>query len=102
MKHLSQAQERSDLARREARITSHVEVEIEQEYGPSSLAIVNDISQFGMGVTTSAMLQAFDVITIVKLGYGRIRAEVRWVDGDKIGVLFSEPVGMDFYHSISS
>lgn len=100
MKHLNPAQEHFDLAQRETRITSHIEVEIEQEYGPRSPAIVNDISQFGMGVTTSAMLQAFDVITIVRAGYGRIRAEVRWVDGDRIGVLFSEPVGLEFYRSV--
>ena len=101
MKHLDPTHDHSQPIQRESRIESHIEVEIEQDYGPSSPAIVNDISEFGMGVTTSALLQAFDVITIVKLGYGRIRAEVRWVEGNKIGVLFSEPVGLDFYRSVS-
>lgn len=98
MKHFDPAQELSGLDQREARFESHFEVEIEQDFGPNSAATVNDVSQFGMGITTSALLQAFEVITIVKAGYGRIRAEVRWVEGNKIGVLFSEPVGMDFYH----
>lgn len=99
MKHQSQIQESSSFAQRETRIESHIEVEIEQEFGPNSTAIVHDVSQFGMGLTTNAMLQVFDVITIVKSGYGRMRAEVRWIDADKIGILFSEPVGMEFFDS---
>lgn len=99
MTHLSQTPTSSDFANREARVESYIEVEIEQDFGASVPAIVRDVSEYGMGLTTSAMLQVFDVITIVKSGYGRIRAEVRWVDADRIGVLFSEPVGMGFFDS---
>ncbi|GAB5486501.1 MAG: hypothetical protein Pars2KO_00710 [Parasphingorhabdus sp.] len=101
MEHLGQSHNLLDTSQREMRFQSHIEVEIEREFGPSSSAIVTDVSEFGMGVTTSALLQAFDVITIVKMGYGRIRAEVRWVNGNKVGVLFSEPVGMDFYRTFN-
>lgn len=100
MKHLSKIQDSSSISMREARVESHIEVEIEQEFGSNSPAIVNDVSQHGMGVTTNALLQVFDVITIVKSGYGRIRAEVRWVEDDKIGILFSEPVGMEFFNIV--
>lgn len=97
MTHHNQMHEHSNPGLREPRIQSHIEVEIEQEFGSNCSAIVNDVSQYGMGVTTNAMLQVFDVITIVKAGYGRFRAEVRWIEGNRLGVLFSEPVGSEFF-----
>ena len=102
MKHHSQKHESSSFGQRETRIESHVEVEIERDFGSNIPAIVHDVSQHGMGLTSKAMLQVFDVITIVKSGYGRIRAEVRWIEADQIGVLISEPVGMEFFDSAAN
>ena len=83
---------------REQREHKLIRVEIEREMGPEISAIVTNISEQGMGGRTEGSLQPFDIITIVKKGYGRIPGEVRWVEGRNFGVLFSEPVNVDLFN----
>ena len=85
-------------AQREQRARKLIRVEIERQNAPSISAIVTNLSEQGMGGRTEGMLQAFEMITIVKKGYGRIPGEVRWTDGQNFGILFSEPVDVDLFN----
>ncbi len=75
-----------------------IHVEIERGDSPAFSAIVTNLSKHGMGGRTDGELQPFDLITIVKKGYGRIAGEVRWVEGKNFGVYFSEPVNVDLFN----
>lgn len=83
---------------RELRARKLIRVDIERENGPGISAIVTNLSEQGMGGRTEGFLQAFELITIVKKGYGRIVGEVRWTDGQNFGVLFAEPVNVDLFN----
>ena len=50
-----------------------------------------------MGGHTEGHLSPFEVITIIKKGYGRISGEVRWTEGENFGILFAEPVDIDLF-----
>ena len=85
-------------AEREARARKLIRVDIERENGPGFSAIVTNVSEQGMGGGTEAFLRPFELITIIKKGYGRIVGEVRWTEGQNFGVLFSEPVNVEMFN----
>ena len=51
-----------------------------------------------MGGRTDSSLLPYETIAVVKKGYGRIAGEVRWVEGDRFGVLFAEAVNIDMFN----
>jgi hypothetical protein len=85
-------------AERELRARKLIRVDIERENGPGISAIVTNLSEQGMGGRTEGFIQPFELITIIKKGYGRISAEVRWTEGQNFGVLFSEPVDVNLFN----
>jgi len=87
----------ADGSSREKRYQIEAFVEIETDSGPVVLATTLDVSRHGMGAMTRERLQPFDLVTVVKPGYGRIRGEVRWVIGEKIGLLFAEPINVQLF-----
>ena len=87
---------------REDRHCRLMTVEIERENGRSISAIVNNVSKHGMGGTTQNNLEPFEFIAVVKPGYGRVKGEVRWVDGDRFGVLFSEPINVELFNFVNA
>lgn len=89
-------------AQRETRARKLIRVDIERENDPGFSAIVTNLSELGMGGRTEGFLQPFELITIVKKGYGRISGEVRWTEGQNFGVLFSDPVDVDQFNFIDN
>ena len=83
---------------REQRFRRLINVEIETENGARFSAIVTNISKHGLGAKTGGILQPFKFIDVIKDGYGRVHGEVRWVDGQNFGVLFSEPVNVEMFN----
>ena len=75
-----------------------IHVDIERENSTGFSAIVTNLSTKGMGGHAEGFLQPFELITIIKKGYGRISGEVRWTDGENFGVLFAEPVNVDLFN----
>ena len=75
-----------------------INVEIENEDGTRFSAIVTNISKHGLGGKTGGILRPFEFIDVIKKGYGRVHGEVRWVDGQNFGVLFSEPVNVEMFN----
>ncbi|WP_417622705.1 hypothetical protein [Parasphingorhabdus sp.] len=92
------SQEATPSAERASRARKLIRVEIERENTPVFSALVTNLSAHGMGGRTDGELQPFDLITIIKKGYGRISGEVRWIDGKNFGVYFSEPVNVDLFN----
>ena len=85
-------------AQREPRERKLIRVEIERDSGPPIAAIITNISEQGMGGRTDSSLLPYETIAVVKKGYGRIAGEVRWVEGDRFGVLFAEAVNIDMFN----
>lgn len=83
---------------REARVHKLIHVDLEGENSPAFPAIVTNLSSHGMGGHTEGYLRPFEVITIIKKGYGRISGEVRWTEGENFGILFAEPVDVDLFN----
>ena len=94
----SVSQNSSPLSRREERHRRLVNVEIEMENGTSIRAIITNISKHGIGGITQGTLRPFEFVSVVKQGYGRARGEVRWVDGENFGILFSEPINVEQFN----
>ena len=84
-------------APRERRARRLIHVDIERKNNSGFPAIVTNLSMQGMGGHTEGFLEPFELITIIKKGYGRIFGEVRWTDGPNFGVLFAEPVNVDLF-----
>ncbi|MGB5723563.1 MAG: hypothetical protein WBM39_04040 [Parasphingorhabdus sp.] len=85
-------------AQRDKRACKLIRVDIERENGPGFSAIVTNLSEQGMGGRSEGFLRPFELVTIIKQGYGRISGEVRWIEGQNFGVLFSEPVDVDQFN----
>lgn len=85
---------------RKQRARKLIRVEIERKNKPLISAIVTNLSEQGMGGRTDGLLEAFESITVVKKGYGRISGEVRWTDGQNFGVLFCEPIDVELFNFI--
>ena len=83
---------------RETRARKLIRVDIERENTPVFSAIVTNLCEQGMGGRSEGFLRPFELITIIKKGYGRIAGEVRWTEGQNFGVLFSEPVDVDQFN----
>lgn len=82
------------LLRRWRRVSVRVPASVRSALGLQSATIV-DISRYGAGLSTRMGLKLGDMITI-ELGSGRaIDAEVRWCSGDRMGVLFIQPLAVD-------
>jgi len=88
-------------APREQRARNLIRVDIERENNTGFPAIITNLSTQGMGGHAEGFLQPFELITIIKKGYGRISGEVRWTDGENFGVLFAEPVNVDLFNFTS-
>ena len=85
-------------AEREIRERRSIPIDIERENGSGMSAVVTNLSQHGMGGHTDGYLQPFELITIIKKGYGRVVAEVRWIEGKNFGVLFAQPMNVDQFN----
>lgn len=72
-------------------------VSLEIDSGRDFPAIISQLSRHEMEGTTSGFLAAFDMITIFKAGYGRLRGEVRWTDGDNFAVRFVQPIDLQLF-----
>ncbi len=83
---------------REARVRQLIHVELERENGHAFPAIITNLSVHGMGGHSEGYLPPFEVITIIKKGYGRISGEVRWTEGENFGILFAEPVDVNLFN----
>ena len=83
---------------REERQQRLIKVVIEIESGIGFSAIVTNISEHGMGGKTQGVLKMSEAVTVVKTGYGRVRGEVRWIQGDRFGVYFDDPIDVDLFN----
>jgi hypothetical protein len=83
---------------RELRARKLIRVDIERENGRGFSAIVTNVSEQGMGGRTEGFVRPFELITVIKKGYGRISGEVRWTEGQNFGILFAEPLNVDLFN----
>ena len=82
-------------AKREKRYRKLISVLVETESGAKFSAVVTNLSKRGLGGKTSGFLEKADHVSIVKEEFGRIDAEVRWVDGERFGLAFSNPISIE-------
>ncbi|MEO9633688.1 MAG: PilZ domain-containing protein [Parasphingorhabdus sp.] len=95
---LDAAPEPAPSDEREERVHRRTDVEIEFDDGRRCSAVVTNLSTHGMGAEMQGSLQPFSLISVIKQGYGRVQGEVRWVDQDRFGVLFAEPVNVELFN----
>lgn len=93
--------EHCGAAKRETRFRKLISVRIEAESGARFPAVVTNLSKRGMGGKTSGLLKKGDRVVIVKEDFGRVGAEVRWVDGERFGLAFSDPISVEQFNFLN-
>mgnify|MGYP001954433277 FL=1 len=90
--------EKVSSAQREERYRKLINVQIKTECGRIFSAIATNISSHGMGGKTAGLLGEREKIKLTKEGFGKVKGEVRWVDGQRFGMLFFEPITVEQFN----
>jgi PilZ domain len=89
------------LAKREKRYRKLISVIVKTESGTQFSAVVTNLSKRGLGGKTSGFLEKSDRVTIVKEEFGQVDAQVRWVNGERFGLAFSNPISIDQFNFLN-
>lgn len=91
----------SGSAKREKRFRKLISIQMEAESGAKFSAVVTNLSKRGLGGKTSGFLKKLDRVTIYKEDFGRVDAEVRWVEGERFGLAFANPISIEQFNFLN-
>lgn len=97
---LINAHEKFAQSNRAERLEILFAIQIECDNGRSFDAVVTNLSARGFGARTRHYLEPYQHVYMIKPRYGRIRGEIRWVEGENFGALFNEAVNINLLKSI--